>query len=154
MLRVRNLGESIASATEVVGVIVPHDDYAADIATILDGHGRSRVADDMRLSRVVRCFGWDTLIDDALAMRVDAYEANTAGRVGMGANKCAIAAGRGRRSTPAKAAAPACRFGGSGPSPPTMRLAQARMSTDWPCPGGAGGAADAAVWATMSATDF
>lgn len=86
--------ERIATATKVAGVIVPRDDRAADIATILDHHGVNHVADDMLMSRVFRRFGWEMLTDEALAMLADAYEANAATRERMDAENRALAAGR------------------------------------------------------------
>jgi len=88
-------GASIAAATKLAGVIVPRDDRAADIATILDHAERNRVVDDMLLSRVFRRFGWEMLTDEALAMLADAYEANAATRERMAAENRATA----RRAT-------------------------------------------------------
>lgn len=89
-------GTSIATATKLAGVIVPRDDRAADIATILDHAERNRVVDDMLLARVFRRFGWEMLTDEALAMLADAYVANSATRERLDAENRALAARRAR----------------------------------------------------------
>lgn len=85
-----NAPHTIASASQIAGVIVPRADRETDTAVIVDHHGSNRVTDDIVLSRVFRTLGWDMLSEEALAMLAREYEAEAAFRERLAAENRAL----------------------------------------------------------------